>query len=126
MSIEAHLVALTDALNKNTEVLAKMTGVTPSGTTAPAASGGKGGKGSKGGEPETVKVTQEMVNAALIKIKDDFGMSEAKSIIKEVGKAEKMAEIKPAQYQAVFDAANKKHAELSAGKGSGTDSDDDI
>jgi len=48
-------------------------------------------------------------------------MEHAKAIISGEGKAAKMAEIKPAQYQAVYDAAVKKHAELSEGGSGGGD-----
>lgn len=119
MSIEALLSELKASIDRNTEAL--------------LASAGKGEVGSVSDKTEKVekaekttktktekkadepKITQEQVNGALIKIKDDFGMEHAKAIIKEVGKADKMNDIKPAQYQAVYDAAVAKHAELSAG-----------
>jgi len=113
MSIEALMTELRDALNANTEALLKSGGTSAAATdkadTKPA------GKGKA--KDDTPKITQEQVNAALIKIKDDFGMDKAKEVIKEFGKVDKMAEIKPAQYQAVYDAAIAKHAELSEGDG---------
>lgn len=123
MSIETLLTELKEALDRNTAALEKAAGAAPAAaaTTADApASTGKRGRPAAA-KDDTPKVTQEQVNAALIKLKDDFGMPEAKKIIVEFGKCEKMAEIKPAQYQAVLNAAVEKHAELSEGG-----SDDDI
>lgn len=118
MSIEALMTELRDALNANTEALkaaAASGGAAVTDKAEPKATGK--GKADKGKE-EAPKITQEQVNAALIKIKDDFGMEHAKAVIKEFGKVDKMAEIKPAQFQAIFDAAVAKHAELSeAGDG---------
>ena len=115
MSIDAQIAALTAALNANTEALLKSGGTTAAATdkadTKPV------GKAKAEKKEEAPKITQEQVNAALIKIKDDFGMDKAKEVIKEFGKVDKMAEIKPAQYQAVYDAAIAKHAELSEGDG---------
>lgn len=115
MSIDAAILALTTALIANTAALEKAAGVTQTaGAATETKTTGKGRTAAekKADEP---KITQEQVNAALIKIKDDFGMPAAKEVIKEFGKVEKMSEIKPAQFQAVFDAAVAKHAELSAG-----------
>lgn len=113
MSIEALLTSLKESIDRNTAALEKV------GIAAPAAANNEGGKkaGKGASKTEEPKVTQEQVNAALIKIKDDFGMEHAKTVIKEYGKCDKMAEIKPAQYQAVYDAAVAKHAELSGGAG---------
>lgn len=118
MSIDAQIAALIAALNANTEALLKSGGTSAAATdkadTKPA------GKGKAEKKEEAPKITQEQVNAALIKIKEDFGMDKAKEVIKEFGKVDKMAEIKPAQFQAVFDAAVAKHAELTeAGSGDG-------
>ena len=112
MSIEKHLTDLKEALDRNTDALLK------AGNTAAPAAETKTTKGA-GKAPAAEKITQEQVNAALIKIKDDFGMEEAKGVIKSHGKVEKMSEIKPAQYQAVFDAAIARHAELTEGGGAG-------
>lgn len=117
MSIDVQIAALIAALNANTEALKAAGGSAPAATTEKATKA----KAEKT-KDETPKITQEQVNAALIKIKDDFGMPEAKKIITDVGGVEKMAEIKPAEYQAVYDAAVAKHAELSAG---GSSEDDD-
>jgi nitrogenase molybdenum-iron protein alpha/beta subunit len=120
MSIDKSIADLIAALDRNTAALQGA-----AGTTSAAASTEKAEKTTKGKatKEEAAKVTQEQVNAALIKIKDDFGMEHAKAIITDIGKAAKMAEIKPAQYQAVYDAAVKKHAELSEGGSEGGDDD---
>ena len=118
--IEKLIESLIASLDANTEAL--KAGVSGQGqtTSAPAATE-KSTKTEKADKTETKKksdepkITQDQVNAALVKIKDDFGMDEAKKIISEVGKVSKMGEIKPAQYQAVFDAAVARHAELSGG-----------
>lgn len=118
MSIEALLTSLKESIDRNTAALEKAGG--SASTTTPVANGEGGKKAGKGAsKTEEPKVTQEQVNAALIKIKDDFGMEHAKTVIKEYGKCDKMAEIKPAQYQAVYDAAVAKHAELSGGEDDG-------
>jgi len=122
MSVDAKIDALIAALNANTEALKAAAVAAVSDKTETKTGKGKTTEKTK---DEAPKVTQEQVNAALIKIKDDFGMDEAKKVIKEFGKVDKMAEIKPAQYQAVLDAAVAKHAELSE-VGSGGSGDDDM
>ena len=119
MSIEALLSELKSSVDRNTEALLALAkgGAAPAATTEKAA-----GKTEKKDEP---KLTQEQVNAALIKLKDKFGMDHAKAIISEQGKATKMAEIKPAQYQAVYDAAVAKYEELEKG-GSADEPGDDL
>ena len=67
-----------------------------------------------------------MVNAALIKIKDSFGMPEAKLVIKEFGLVDKMADIKPAQFKAVLEGAVAKFDELTAAAEGGEDKGDDL
>lgn len=116
MSIEALLTSLKESIDRNTAALEKAGG---SATTTTAAANNEGGKkgGKAASKTEEPKVTQEQMNAALIKIKDDFGMEHAKTVIKEHGNCDRMAEIKPAQYQAVYGAAIAKHAELSGGDG---------
>ena len=123
MSVDAKIDALIAALNANTEAL-KAAGTGTAATASAEKSETKPkGKGAAATKEDAPKITQDQVNAALIKIKDDFGMDEAKKVIKEFGKVDKMAEIKPAQYQAVYDAAVAKHAELSEGGAGGSDDD---
>lgn len=120
MSIDKKIDDLIAALDRNTAALTAAGTGAASAAAAPAADKPKADK-PKAEKKDEPKITQDQVNAALIKLKDDYGMDHAKAIIKEVGKAEKMAEIKPAQYQAVYDAAVKKHAELSEGGSGGED-----
>ena len=95
MSIDVQIAALITALNANTAALEKAAGSVSTGSTEKVET--KTTKTTKTEKKEEApKVTQEEVNAALIKIKDDFGMPEAKKIISEVGGVEKMAGIKPA------------------------------
>ncbi len=124
MSIEEKLDALTVALNRNSTLLEKMAGA--GGTTAAASTGdtkaaGKTGKGTKA---KTVSV--EEMQAALVKLKDKHGTDESRAVIKKAGKVDKMADIKPADYQAVYDAAVAKFDELEAGDGDGDGDDDGI
>ena len=58
------------------------------------------------------KHTRDEVNAALVKLKDDCGGDVAKAIIKDVGGVNKMADIPDDKLDAVFKAAEDKHAEM--------------
>lgn len=123
MSIDKQIAELISALDRNTAALEK---AVPSATTASSDKADKTGKPAKTGaegKAAESKVTQDQVNAALIKIKDDFGMDEAKAIIKAHGKCEKMSEIKPAMFKDVFDAAVARHDELSSGAQASGDDD---
>lgn len=115
MSVDKKIDDLIAALDRNTEALLKAGSPVTGGTAAekPATKG----KAEKPAKEEAVKITQEQVNAALVKLKDDFDLKHAKEIIKEHGKCDKMADIKPAHFQAVYDAAIAKYTELSAGGG---------
>ena len=120
MSIDSAIAALTAALNANTAALEKAAGA----AEKPAAGKGKAAAETK--KTDEPKVTQEQVNAALIKIKDAFGMPEAKTVIKEFGLVDKMADIKPAQFKAVLEGAIAKFDELSAAAEGGEDKGDDL
>lgn len=122
MSIDTTIAALIAALDRNTAALT----AAGTGAAVPAAADKPKADKPKAEKKDEPKITQDQVNAALIKLKDDFGMEHAKEIIKSAGKAEKMAEIKPAQYQAVHDAAVAKHAELTSGAGGSNDDDGGI
>lgn len=126
MSIEALLSEVRDALNRNTEALlgAAKTANGTAGQTGDKSETKTTATRTKTEKKDEPKITQDQVNAALIKIKDEFGFDEAKLIIKEVGKVEKMGEIKAAQYQAVFDAAVAKYDELKAGANGDAGNDD--
>ena len=67
------------------------------------------------------KHSRDEVNAALVKLKDDCGGDVAKAIIKDVGGVNKMADIPDDKLDAVFKAAEEKHAEMVNDAG-----DDDI
>ena len=132
MSIEQLLADLKEAVEKNTAALERLSVGGASGSTtttsAPAAADEPAKrtrtKPAADKEPAADKkpeVTQEQMQAALIKIKDDFGMDKAKEVIKEAGGVDKMGDIKPAKYAAVFEAAVAKHAELSGGDEDGGD-----
>lgn len=125
MSIDKKIDDLIAALDRNTAALAAAgTAVAASATAAPAAKADKkeaaAAKADKK-EAAAPKITQEEMQAALIKVRDDFGSDVAKALVREVGKVEKMSEIKPALYQTVFDAAVAKHAELSGGPAAASD-----
>ena len=116
MSIEALLTALKESIDANTEALNRAAAAPAAAKEAAAENPAKGrGRPAKEAAAETPKITQDMVNAALIKIKDTHGMPAAKAIIVEYAGCEKMAEIKPAKFQAVYDAAVAKFEELNAG-----------
>lgn len=125
MSIEALLTALKESIDANTEALNRAAGATAAPAAAKEAAAETPAKGrgrpAKEAAAETPKITQDMVNAALIKIKEEFGMEHAKVVIKEAGGVDKMAEIKPAKFQAVYDAAVAKYDELSNAGGAGED-----
>ncbi len=106
MGIEAKIDELVAALNRNTEALA--------GAAAPA---GKTKTTNTNKKTEAPKVSQDEVNAALLKLKEAHGIDEAKAIVKKVGKVDKMGEIKPADYKAVYDAAVARFEELEGGAG---------
>lgn len=58
-----------------------------------AATGGKGAT-TTGGKGATVKVTVEQVKAAVIKVKDEIGEDEAKTVIEKfAGKKKKLADL---------------------------------
>lgn len=119
MSIDKAVSDLIAALNANT---AALNALTAAGGSAPAAApaAAKPAASGKGAKAAAAKAThtQAEVNGALIKLKDEFGMQHAKEIITSFG-YDKMADIKEADYDAVFTAAEAKHAELSGGGGGG-------
>lgn len=106
MSLEDNIVALTKAIEANTAALLAGGGAAaPAATTAPAAETtgkGKGGKTSKTTEPT---VTREQMVAALNDVKEKKGVAAAKAIIKDVGGADKMADIPEGKIAEVHKAA---------------------
>lgn len=129
MSIDTQLAELIAALNANTAALVAAGGKSGNSAASTTTTGGETKTTTKTttkGKTDEPKITQEQVNAALIKIKDEFGMPEAKAIIKDIGKVEKMGEIKPATYQAVYDAAVARYEELANGSGGGSEDGNDL
>lgn len=72
-------------------------------STGGTAAGGKGGTtGGKGGSAKKPKHTAEEVKAIAIRVKDEIDMDTAKSLIKEHGKADELASIKPENFDAFY------------------------
>lgn len=128
MSIDAQIAGLIEALNANTEALKAVASGKTTTVETKVESADKGETKAAGkkaaAKPETKaeaakpEHTQAEVNAALIKLKDDFSDAQlAKDIIKKVGGVEKMGEIPADKYDAVFKAAEEKYAELEGGGG---------
>lgn len=118
--IEQLIKDLIEALNANTAALAAAAGTvaatTTEATTTDAAAEKTTKKTKKAetkAEPEETKPehTQAEVSAALLKIKDDFGIEHAREILKKY-KYEKMGDIKPEHFDVIFKDAEAKHAEL--------------
>lgn len=130
MSIEKLLQEHIEALNANTaalEALVKQGGGATSSkktekteeSTGKTSKAGKSDKSSKSAAP-----TQDEMTAALLKLKDDYGIEHAKKIMKKHGFV-KMAEITEDKYAAVLKDAVKAHEALeSAGDGEGDDEGD--
>lgn len=113
MSVDKKIDDLIAALDRNTAALLASGGSAPA--AAPAAESTKKGKKTEAAETKSgPKHDQAEVNAALIALKDTFGAEHAKAIIKDVGGVDKMSDIKEDKYDAVFDAAKAKHAELTS------------
>jgi hypothetical protein len=106
--------ALIDALDRNTAAhLGKAAATTaPAGeATKPAAGAAKAGTKAPAAA-KGPKVTFDQVSAALMKIKDDFGFPEAKTIITSFG-ADKMSELKESDYTKILPVAEARYEELS-------------
>lgn len=122
MSLEQALVENTAALQALTAAL-KAGGTAPASEKAPAAEKStKTTKTTKTEEPKGYQAkhtTDEMI-AALTELKESKGLPEAKKIIKEVGKKEKMGEITdPATVDAVYEAAKAALGGDEEGEGDG-------
>lgn len=105
MSLEQAIQALTEAVNANTAAL-------------------KGGKALAGGKTEPAKektgyeakYSKADMQAALNEVKEKVSTADAKKIIKEVGGADKMADITdPATIDKVYEAAKGKLKEADDG-----------
>ncbi len=99
MSLEEKIVALTAAIEANTAALKAGGGAAKTGKTET--------KTETAGY--TAKHDKAEMQAALNDVKEKLGTPAAKAIVKEVGKAEKMAEITdPKLIDACYDAAKAK------------------
>jgi hypothetical protein len=125
MSILENLLASIETLNANVATLAAAMaagGVATSSAPAAAAAevtsnkpaaSGKGGKGGKATAPAKVepKYTVEEVAAAAVRVKDEIGTAAAQELIKSAGKADKLKEMKPENFDAFVEAAEALLAE---------------
>jgi hypothetical protein len=96
-------MSLEEALNANTAELAKFNAnfAAMKAATEPKAEPAADKKASKK-KDEAPAVSFEDMKAALFKVKSEKGAEAAQSIIKDTGKAAKMAEIKPENFAAVL------------------------
>jgi hypothetical protein len=106
MSLEQAIQALTAAVEANTAALKGAGASKPAAAPAPAPA-------AKPAAAEYApKHSKEEMTAALNEVKERFGTPVAKSIVTDVGKAAKMAEITdPKLIDACYDAAKAKLAE---------------
>lgn len=125
--IEQLIQQLIEALNANTaaqtgnSAVANTSATTPTATTA-GAKPTKTAKPAKAEAEAKPEHSQEEVTAALIKIKDDFGIDAARAILKKY-KYDKMGDIKPEHFDVVFAEAETAHATLTA-EADGANDDD--
>ncbi len=111
MSLEQAIEKLTAAVEANTAALLKSGGSASTST-------GKAETKEKKTEKYEAKHTKDEMMAILSELKKKAGgdAEVPKKIIKEVGGADKMADINdPAKIDAVYDAAKKKMSELEEG-----------
>ncbi len=102
MSLEAKIDELIGALTANTKAHGGGAAAAKAATAAGAATPAKGA--AKG-------PTFEAVKAQIVAVKDEKGKPAAQAIIKQYGKADVMANIKPAQFAAVIKACEELMAE---------------
>jgi acyl-CoA reductase-like NAD-dependent aldehyde dehydrogenase len=114
MSIEQAIAANTAAVIALTNALVATANLAP-GAAADAAPSKAAGK-TKGADAAPKASRDEMV-AALKQLGESKSAEVAKAVIKEVGKAAKMAEIKDALVDAVYKAAKAKLEEEEEGAG---------
>lgn len=98
-------------LGKGAAASTTSTATVDKGVSKPAASDKKEAKAEKK-EAAKPKHTRDEMTAALVKLKDDCGKEHAAAVIKEVGGVAKMADIPDDKIDAVYDAAEAKHAEM--------------
>lgn len=118
MSLEDKIEALTIAINANTAALSGGAASTTNAASTKAST--TKGKTSASKPKRSIEEAQ----AAVTKIKDEFGLENAKDVLKSC-KVEKLASITDATAEKVFAAAEAKYEELSCSSGD-TDEEDGI
>jgi hypothetical protein len=112
-------MALEDALQANTAAILALTAQLKGGAAAaPAATGKPAGKAAVSKGP---KNTPETVAAAAARVKAELSKEAAVYLIANVGKAEKLAQIQPSEYDAFVAACEKA---IEAGEVEGMEADD--
>lgn len=131
MSIEKALADLTAALIANTEAVQALQ-KSQGGKAAAGKAADKEDADTKPAAKTTGKtkpaasdddeISEEVMKAALNKVKEDLGSDEAKKIIKSVAKVEKMADIPEGKRAAIVKKC-KEVLEAAAGEGEGGEDD---
>jgi hypothetical protein len=121
----AAIIALTAALGLNAaqgskQVAAEEKPAAEEKTTKPAAA-----KSAKAAAPKAPKITTEMAQAALLKIKDTHGLEYARAVLSDFGYA-KMNEITAEKAAEVLAAAEAKFEALNNGDDEAEDDSDGI
>ena len=106
------LEAIESKVGKGSAPAAAATGTVDKGVSKPAAKAEKPAAKAEKAESAKPKHTRDEMTAALVKLKDDCGKEVAAAVIKEAGGVAKMADIPDDKIDAVFDAAEAKHAEM--------------
>lgn len=132
MSLEQAIAALTAAVEANTAALqgsgAKPAAPAPAEAAAPAPAGKRGPGRPKKGEADAgdggykPQYDKTKMMAVLNEVKEQHGVADAKKIIKEVGKADKMADI--VDPKLIDDCYLAAKALLDGGDGEDGDDDD--
>lgn len=116
--MQIDLSPLIDALDRNTAALKANGGAAAADTAATKPK--PAGKGAAKAKPTH---TYDEMSAALMKIKDDFGIDAAKAVYIPHGYT-KMSEIKESDYDKIYDEAVDAHTKLSDEAGGGEESGD--
>jgi len=107
-------ITVSKTFSTEAEAIAWLNGGTAAPATGKADSEDKPVKTTKTTKP---KVSQEDMQAALTKVKENHGVPAAKAVIKEYGGVAKMDDIPESKYEAVFNACQEKLAEAEAAGG---------
>ncbi len=100
MSLEERMVALTEALDRNTAAIL--------GGKPPAAAGKPAPGKPAPSKPATPTITADEIKLAVNTVARDYGVLEARKIIADVGKAKALADIPEARWPAVLAACQAK------------------